>query len=110
VAGPALAARIRLEEKLRGAALPPASPSRSVALPLPPSLHSASFPVFHMHAKTSDLFKTQKTGNMSDYRKMKRLDKSSRRYTIALSIPCLTSQKSAKPGRVSSCLAEEALS
>lgn len=34
VTGPAMAARIRLEEKLRGAALPSAtSPSRSVALP-----------------------------------------------------------------------------
>jgi hypothetical protein len=30
-AGPALAARIRLEEKLRGAALPSTAPSRSVA-------------------------------------------------------------------------------
>jgi hypothetical protein len=46
VAGPALAARIRLEEKLRGAALPSttssASPSRSVASP-----SSASSPILH---------------------------------------------------------------
>ncbi|XP_066337300.1 uncharacterized protein [Miscanthus floridulus] len=37
VAGPALAARIRLEEKLRGAALPPTSPSRWSRLRATPS-------------------------------------------------------------------------
>ena len=77
VAGPALAARIRLEEKLRGAALPPTSPSRSVALPLPPSLplSSASSPVLHIRTpplgRRENLFKRWGRKNMSDYRKMK---------------------------------------
>jgi len=52
VAGPALAARIRLEEKLRGAALPSTSPgSRSVAS-LPPSGHLLP-PMFCMHEHDS---------------------------------------------------------
>ena len=88
VAGPALAARIRLEEKLRGAALPPTSPSRSVALPLP--LSSASSPVLHIRTpplgRRENLLKRWGRKNLSDYRKMKRLDKSSIRYRIALLI------------------------
>jgi hypothetical protein len=70
VAGPALAARIRLEEKLRGAALPSTStsPSRSVAscLSLPPSLlyFLPCFAYARFDAsvgKTSDLFKRRGT-------------------------------------------------
>lgn len=67
-AGPALAARIRLEEKLRGAALP-TSPSRSVGGCLSPSL-----PCFVLHAA-----RFRSVGKMSERRRsnpeMERLDR-----------------------------------